>query len=151
MDAFDLEEMHTCTHLLVIWTVLWSPPLCGTSQVVRWLSICLPTQGTRVPSLVWEDSIHGGATKPVCRDYWAHMPPLLKAVCPKASAPQEKPPPRWKVYTPQLESSPHSPQLEKAHTQQRRPSSVKTKKINAMWGNLENIFFYRSGMMTWEG
>ena len=26
MDALDLEEMHTCTHLLVIQTVLWSPP-----------------------------------------------------------------------------------------------------------------------------
>ena len=28
----------------------------GTSLVVQWLRICLPMQGTRVQSLVWEDS-----------------------------------------------------------------------------------------------
>ena len=37
-----------------------------TSLVVKWLKILLPMQGTRVQSLVWEDSTCHGATKPVC-------------------------------------------------------------------------------------
>ena len=37
----------------------------GTPLVVQWLRIHLPMQGARVPSLVWEDSIYHGATKPL--------------------------------------------------------------------------------------
>ena len=33
--------------------------------------IHLPMQGSRVRSLVWEDPTCRGATKPVCRNYWA--------------------------------------------------------------------------------
>ena len=43
----------------------------GASLVVQWLRICLPMQGTRVPSLVREDPTYLGAPKPVCHDYWA--------------------------------------------------------------------------------
>ena len=43
--------------------------------------------------------------------------------------PQEKPP-QWEAHTPQLESSPHSPELEKAHMQQQRPSATKNKPMN---------------------
>ena len=42
-----------------------------TSLVIQWLRICLPTQGTQVPSLVWEDSTCPAATKPTCYNYWA--------------------------------------------------------------------------------
>ena len=42
-----------------------------TSLVVQWLSICLPMQGTQVPSLVREDSTCRGASKPVSHNYWA--------------------------------------------------------------------------------
>ena len=64
-----------------------------TSLVVQWLRICLPMQGTRVQSLVWEDSTCCGTTKPVhhnywacapepaCHNYWACVPQLLKLVC----------------------------------------------------------------------
>ena len=41
----------------------------GTYLVAQWLRICLPMQGTRVPSLVWEDPTCCGATKPVRHNY----------------------------------------------------------------------------------
>ena len=41
----------------------------GTSPVVQWLRIHLPTQGTRVQSLVREDPTCRGATKPVRHNY----------------------------------------------------------------------------------
>ena len=52
---------------------------------------------------------------------WAHAPQLLKPMCLRACAPQEK-----EANTPQLESSPHS-QQEEAPTQQQRPSTAKNK------------------------
>ena len=41
----------------------------GLSLVVQWLRFRLPTQGTRVQSLVQEDPTCHGATKPVCYNY----------------------------------------------------------------------------------
>ena len=41
----------------------------GASLVAQWLSIHLPTQGTRVQSLIWEDPTCLGATKPVRPNY----------------------------------------------------------------------------------
>ena len=43
-----------------------------TSLVVQWLTICLIMQGTRVRSLVQEDFICCGTTKPLCQNYQAH-------------------------------------------------------------------------------
>ena len=43
-----------------------------TSLVVQWLTICLIMQGTRVQSLVQEDFICCGTTKPLCQNYQAH-------------------------------------------------------------------------------
>ena len=43
----------------------------GASLVAQWLRICLPMQGTQVPSLAQEDPTCRGATKPVCHNYWA--------------------------------------------------------------------------------
>ena len=40
-------------------------------QVVQWVRIHLPMQGTRVCSLVKEDSTCLRATKSVCHNYWA--------------------------------------------------------------------------------
>ena len=42
----------------------------GTFLVVQWLRIYLPIQAALVWSLVWEDSMCWGATKPICHDYW---------------------------------------------------------------------------------
>ena len=62
----------------------------GPSLVVQWWRIHLPMQGTRVQALVREDPTCCGATKPMChnywvcalepasRNYWAHVPQLLK-------------------------------------------------------------------------
>ena len=41
----------------------------GTSLVVQWLRIRLPTQGTQVQSLVYKDSTCCGGTKPLCHNY----------------------------------------------------------------------------------
>ena len=41
----------------------------GASLVVQVIRIHLPIQGTQVQSLVQEDSISHGATKPMCHDY----------------------------------------------------------------------------------
>ena len=42
----------------------------GTSLVVQWLRICLPTQGTWIWSLVWEDPTCCWAAKCLCCNYW---------------------------------------------------------------------------------
>ena len=42
------------------------------SLVIRWLRIRLTTQGTRVPSLVWEDPTCCGAAKPLHHNRRAH-------------------------------------------------------------------------------
>ena len=44
-------------------------PVIQASLVVQWLRIRLPTQGTRVRALVWEDPTCRGATKPMRHNY----------------------------------------------------------------------------------
>ena len=44
-------------------------PVLGTFLVVQWLRILLPMQGTRVRSLVQEDTTWRGATKPRHHNY----------------------------------------------------------------------------------
>ena len=55
----------------------------------------------------------------------AHAPELLKPVCPRACGLQRAKPQRWEACTLQLQSSPYSLHLEKAHPQHRRPSVAK--------------------------
>ena len=47
-----------------------------------------------------------------------------------ACAPQQKKSPQGEALAPQLESNPHSLQLEKARAQQQRPSTDNNKQIN---------------------
>ena len=63
---------------------------CRSFLVVQWLRVCLPKKGTRVRSLVWEDSMCCRETKSICYNYWAHMPQLSKPVHPRACAPQQE-------------------------------------------------------------
>ena len=86
-------------HLLIY--CLFSEPICRASLVTHWIRIHLPMQGTQIWSLVQEDPTCHGATKLMSHSYWA---------CKQ-----------------QLESSPHSPLLEKAHAQQRDPVHPKIK------------------------
>jgi len=61
----------------------------GSSLVVQWLRICLPTQGTKVQSLGWKTSTHHGTMRPTCCNYWAcTLEPML---CKKRSHCDEKP------------------------------------------------------------
>ena len=83
--------------------ILWpSNNLLRTSLEVQWIRICLPTQGTWVQSLVWEDSTCLRAMKPVHHNYWAcaleprshnyWSPDILEpALCNKRSHLMEKP------------------------------------------------------------
>ena len=82
------------------------------SLVAQWLRICLPTQGTRVRSLVWEAPTCRRATKPVRHNYWAcALEPAshnywrprattTEACTPRACAPQQEKPPQWEACTP---------------------------------------------------
>ena len=47
-------------------------------------------------------------------------------MCPRACAPQQEKPQQRETHAPQLESNAYSPQLEKACSQQQRPSAAKT-------------------------
>ena len=93
--------------------------LHGASLAVQWAGICLPMQETQVRSLVGEDSTRHGVTK-------AHVPQLLKperlepVLLNKRSHCYEKP-------THHNASSRHLLQLEKARTQEQRPSTIKNK------------------------
>ena len=54
----------------------------------------------------------------------------LKPECPRARTPQQEKLWQREARAAQLQNSPHSPQLEKAHRQQQRPSTVKNKYKN---------------------
>ena len=91
--------------------LLGSFNLCRTSLVVQWLRICLPMQGTQVPSLVQEDPTCHVATKPVNHNYWTWVP--------RACALHTMRSPRTTV-----KSSSCLLQLEKACVQQWRPNAT---------------------------
>ena len=76
--------------------------------------------GTQVWSPIWDDRICWGTAEPMCHSCWART--LEPVPCPQ----QEKPL-QWKSHALQLENKPHSPQLEKAHVQQQRPGTAKSK------------------------
>ena len=81
--------------------------------------------GTQVQALVWEDPTCHRATKPVCHNYWAHVPQLLKPMCLEPMLCNKRS--HRNESSPATKSSPHSPQLEKARVQQRRPNTAKNK------------------------
>ena len=87
-------------------------------------------QETQVWSLDWEDPTCSRPTKLMGHNYWslrsgAREPQLQEAMCPRACALQPEKLLQWEARAPQLESSPHSPQLERACTQQWRPRAAK--------------------------
>ena len=58
---------------------------------------------------------------------WDHAT-TTKPMLSRACTPQQKKPLQWEVPALQLESSPHSPQLEKACAKQQRPSAATNNK-----------------------
>ena len=105
----------------------------GASLMAQWWRICLSIQETWVQSLIQEDPRCSGANKPVhhsywaCtletgnHNYWAHMPQLLKSMCPRASALQQKKLPDWEAHAPPLDSSPCSLQPKKSPCSNKDP------------------------------
>ena len=106
--ALEQKSGITCILVDVLKVSSW------TSLVVQWLRICLPKQGTQVPSLVWEDPTCHGASKPVCHNYWAWVLELPKLAYLEPMLHSER-------SHLSEESSSHLPQLEKALGQQQRP------------------------------
>ena len=94
------------------------------SPVVQWLRIYLSVQG--VQYLIQEDFTSHTANRPVCSDFWTYVLRLQKPMSAKACAPHQQRPPQREACA-QLESSPGLLQLEKALTQQWRPSTAKNK------------------------
>ena len=78
-----------------------------TCLVVQWLS---PPANAGDTGLIPgpEDPTCHGATKPMCCNYGVHVP--------RAPAPQQEKPQPWETHISQIESRPHSLQLQKAHT-----------------------------------
>ena len=87
------------------------------SLLVQWWGVCLPTQGTRIQSSVWEDPTCQGATGPAC-------PQLLKLTCPRARSPQEVIVMRKPMHCNQR-VTPNSSQVKKARMQHGRPRAAK--------------------------
>ena len=77
------------------------------SLVVQWLRIYLPTQETELQSLVQEEPTCHKATKPASHNYRAYI--LESMPCNKRTHCSE------------------TPQLEKVHVKQQRPSAAKNK------------------------
>ena len=77
-----------------------------------------------------EDPTCCGATKPMCCNYGVRVP--------RAPAPQQEKPQQWDTHTSQLESRPHSLQLEKAHTAMKSQCRKKKRTMNKM--EFQNIF-----------
>ena len=77
-----------------------------TSRVAQWLRICLPMQGTRVRALVREDPTCRGATKPMCHNYWACVPQLLKPASLEPLLRNKDKPPQWEARAPQQRVAP---------------------------------------------
>ena len=76
------------------------------SLVAQWLRICLPMQGTRVWALVWEDPTCHGATKPVCHNYWAHVPQLPKPAHLEPVLHSKRSHCKWEAHAPQPRVAP---------------------------------------------
>ena len=60
--------------------------------------------------------------------YWAHVPQLLKAMWPRACAPQEEKPSKKKTCTPQLKSGPHFLNVDKSPHSNKDPAQPEINK-----------------------
>ena len=113
-----------------------------TSLVAQWFRIHLPMQERWVWSLVREDPTSNGAMKPKRHSDWSPQSPE-PVLCKQEKLPHGE------ARASQLESSPRSPQLEKAFMQQRRPSAA---------NELNKLIFFKmtlpsnaGGPFTWSG
>ena len=137
----------------------------GTSLVAQSLRIRLPMQGTWVWSLVWEDPTCCGATKPMCHNYWACAPRLLKparsracvlqllsphaatteACAPRAHASQQEKPPQWEACA--LQQGVASSRCNKDLTQPKIKKKKRKKKKSQTLTNNYKCVQYNDGEM----
>ena len=107
----------------------------GVSQVMQWLRIRLAIQGILARSLIQEDPTCHRANKPMYHNHWAsaieaascnygaHTPQLLKPECPGDCALQQE----KAMRSPHAarKSNPCLSQVQKALSQQQRPTAAK--------------------------
>ena len=60
----------------------------------------------KIPHATEQLSLCATTTEPARHNYWAHVPRLLKPVCPRAHAPQQEKPPQWEACAPQQRVAP---------------------------------------------
>ena len=70
------------------------------------------------------NSREDSTTRPMHHNYWTHT---IEPHAPQQENPCNEKPPTWEAHELPLQSSPHLPQPEKAHTQQWGPSTTKNK------------------------
>ena len=58
-----------------------------------------------VQPLIWEDPTRHGTIKPICHNYWDHVPKLLKPIHLEPCSQQNKPT-QWEAHTSQLRVAP---------------------------------------------
>ena len=72
MAEFSLSAaaLNIC-HMLFWWRYMKKDAWIRQFEIlkIQWIRICVPVQRTQVQSLVWEDPICHGATKPVYHNY----------------------------------------------------------------------------------
>ena len=91
------------------------------------------------------------ALEPRSCNHWAHVSQLLKPAHPRACALQQEKPLQWEAHTPQLESNPCLPQLEKSlHTTTKAQHSQKSTKFFLILKILKNCLKFKLFLLPIE-
>jgi len=95
-------------------------------------------QESRVQSLIRKDPTCHRATKPMPHSYGVcalepRGPQLLKPTCPRVCAPQQEKPQQQGAHKLQLETRPHSPQLEKSPRGNEDPAQPKINSLTKLF------------------
>ena len=113
-------------------TVVKNPP-ARTSLVAKCLRIHLPMQGTRIQSLVREDTTCHRSAKPMCHNYWAcALEPERHnywAQARRARAPLQEKPLQWEAHAPQRRVAPSCRNYRKPARSNKDPMQPKIYKL----------------------
>ena len=127
--------------------------LLGDFPVAQWVRICLPMLGTRVWSLIWEDSTRRGTTKPRHCNYSAHVLPLLKPAYTYSLCSTARETTAVRCCAPQLESRSRSPQQLESPRSNKDPAKPKVNwKKNILLGqnlSVSWLHFLQTYLIAW--